>query len=148
MSADMTHATHPNYAEWHEQDHLFALGRGPVVTMSAITPPVRRPAPRSYPPPSGADLTVQYLVDKSGALESTIGPIVAAGLTIPCVDVGIRRWSILSACELCGTADPGMLIATLRAFLTPRMSGHAAWVLRLAGRGSTSPEGVAGYMAN
>jgi aspartyl aminopeptidase len=50
---------------------------------------------------------------------STIGPIVAAGLAMPTVDVGMPALAMHSARELCGAADPGMLIATLEAFLAP-----------------------------
>src|SRR5690606_3015147 len=31
LSADMAHATHPNYAERHEPGHWIGLGEGPVV---------------------------------------------------------------------------------------------------------------------
>ncbi|HMG64786.1 MAG TPA: M18 family aminopeptidase, partial [Streptosporangiaceae bacterium] len=35
VSADMTHATHPNYPDRHEPDNWIALGGGPVVKVSA-----------------------------------------------------------------------------------------------------------------
>ena len=35
VSADMTHATHPNYTDRHEPRHWIALGGGPVVKISA-----------------------------------------------------------------------------------------------------------------
>ena len=35
VSADMTHATHPNYPDRHEPQHHVALGGGPVVKVSA-----------------------------------------------------------------------------------------------------------------
>jgi aspartyl aminopeptidase len=38
---------------------------------------------------------------------------------MPTVDVGIPALAMHSARELCGAADPGMLIAALTAFLTP-----------------------------
>jgi len=68
-----------------------------------------------------AGVPVQYFVNRSGVRSgSTIGPIVAAGLAVPTVDVGIPALAMHSARELCGSADSAMLIAALRAFLTPR----------------------------
>jgi aspartyl aminopeptidase len=63
---------------------------------------------------------VQYFVNRSGVRSgSTIGPIVAAGLAMPTVDVGNPALAMHSARELCGAADSEMLIAALRAFLVP-----------------------------
>ncbi len=65
-------------------------------------------------------MPVQYFVNRSGVRSgSTIGPIVAAGLAIPTVDVGIPSLAMHSVRELCGAADPGLLAGALTAFLTP-----------------------------
>ncbi|HEV2374641.1 MAG TPA: hypothetical protein VGS19_21080, partial [Streptosporangiaceae bacterium] len=67
-----------------------------------------------------AGVPVQYFVNRSGVRAgSTIGPLVAAGLAMPTVDVGISTLAMHSVRELCGTADCGMLIAALTAFLAP-----------------------------
>ena len=50
---------------------------------------------------------------------ATIGPIVAAGLAMPTVDVGLPALAMHSARELGGAADSAMMIAALEAFLTP-----------------------------
>ena len=50
---------------------------------------------------------------------STIGPIVAAGLAIPTVDVGNPTLAMHSARELSGRADAAMMIAAMTAFLRP-----------------------------
>jgi aspartyl aminopeptidase len=122
VSADMTHATHPNYPDRHEPDHQIALGGGPVVKVSAnVHYATDAPTHAAFLlAAEQAGVPVQYFVNKSGARSgSTIGPIVAAGLAMPTVDVGIPALAMHSARELCGTADCGMLIAALRAFLTP-----------------------------
>jgi aspartyl aminopeptidase len=122
VSADMTHATHPNYPDRHEPDHQIALGGGPVVKVSASANyATDAPTHAAFLlAAEQAAVPVQYFVNRSGVRSgSTIGPIVAAGLAMPTVDVGIPALAMHSARELCGAADPGMLIAALGAFLTP-----------------------------
>ena len=80
-----------------------------------------------------ADVPVQCFVNRSGVRSgSTIGPIVAAGLAMPTADVGIPALAMHSARELCGAADPGLLIAALRAFLTPASAGPEGLAVRAA----------------
>jgi aspartyl aminopeptidase len=122
VSADMSHATHPNYQDRHEPEHQIALNGGPIVKVSANV---------YYSTDSSTHATfllaaeqagvpVQYFVNKSGVRSgSTIGPMVAAGLAMPTVDVGNPALAMHSARELCGAADSQMLIAALRAFLSP-----------------------------
>lgn len=49
---------------------------------------------------------------------STIGPVTAARLGIPTVDVGVAQLSMHSARELTGVLDPGRFSGLLHAFLT------------------------------
>jgi aspartyl aminopeptidase len=122
VSADMTHATHPNYPDRHEPDHQIVLGGGPVVKVSASAHyATDAPAHAVFLlAAEQAGVPVQYFVNRSGVRSGgTIGPIVAAGLAMPTADVGIPALAMHSARELCGTADPGLLIAALRAFLAP-----------------------------
>jgi aspartyl aminopeptidase len=122
VSADMTHATHPNYPDRHEPAHWVALGGGPVLKVSAnvfygTTAPTQAAFLLAA---EQAGVPVQYFVNKSGVRSgSTIGPIVAAGLAMPTVDVGNPTLAMHSARELTGTADAAMLIAALTAFLAP-----------------------------
>jgi aspartyl aminopeptidase len=122
VSADMTHATHPNYPERHEPEHQIALNGGPVVKVSAnVSYATDAPTHAAFLlAAEQAGVPVQYFVNRSGVRSgSTIGPIVAAGLALPTVDVGSPALAMHSARELCGAADPAMLMAALRAFLTP-----------------------------
>ncbi len=122
VSADMAHATHPNYPDRHEPAHWIALGGGPVLKVSAnvfygTTAPTQAAFLLAA---EQASVPVQYFVMKSGVRSgSTIGPLVAAGLAIPTVDVGNPTLAMHSARELTGTADAAMLIAALTAFLKP-----------------------------
>jgi aspartyl aminopeptidase len=122
VSADMTHATHPNYADKHEPGHWIALGGGPVVKVSAnVFYSTTAPTHAAFLlAAEQAGVPVQYFVSRSGVRSgSTIGPIVAAGLAMPTVDVGNPALAMHSARELSGTADSAMLIAALKAFLAP-----------------------------
>lgn len=122
VSADMTHATHPNYPDRHEPEHQIALNGGPVVKASAnVSYATDAPTHAVFLlAAEQAGVPVQYFVNRSGVRSgSTIGPIVAAGLAMPTVDVGNPALAMHSARELCGAADSEMLIAALRAFLVP-----------------------------
>ena len=122
VSADMTHATHPNYPDRHEPEHQIALNGGPVVKVSANVHYATQARTHAafLLAAEQAGVPVQYFVNKSGVRSgSTIGPFVAAGLAVPTVDVGNPALAMHSARELCGAADSEMLIAALRAFLVP-----------------------------
>jgi len=122
VSADMTHATHPSYAERHEPGHWVAFGGGPVIKVSAnVNYGTTAPTHAAFLlAAEQAKVPVQYFVNRSGVRSgSTIGPIVAAGLAIPTLDVGSPTLAMHSARELSGTADAEMMIAALRAFLAP-----------------------------
>jgi aspartyl aminopeptidase len=122
VSADMAHATHPNYSDRHEPRHWVALGGGPVLKVSAnVFYSTTAPTQAAFLlAAEQAGVPVQYFVNKSGMRAgSTIGPIVAAGLAMPTVDVGNPTLAMHSARELTGTADAAMLIAALIAFLNP-----------------------------
>ena len=122
VSADMTHATHPNYTDRHEPGHWVALGGGPVVKVSAnVFYSTTAPTHAAFLlAAEQAGVPVQYFVNRSGVRSgSTIGPIVAAGLAMPTVDVGNPTLAMHSARELTGTADGAMMVAAMKAFLTP-----------------------------
>ena len=122
VSADMAHATHPNYPERHEPDHQVAVNAGPVVKINVN----QRYATDSRTQAgfeqacAEAGVPVQRFSSRGNMpCGSTIGPITAARLGIPTVDVGVAQLSMHSARELCGAADPAMFGAALSAWLSP-----------------------------
>lgn len=122
VSADMTHATHPNYPDRHEPGHWIALGGGPVIKLSAnVSYGTTAPTQAAFlAATEQAGVPVQYFVNRSGVRSgSTIGPIVAGGLAVPTVDVGNPSLGMHSVRELSGTADIAMMIAAMKAFLRP-----------------------------
>jgi aspartyl aminopeptidase len=121
-SADMAHATHPNYVERHEPSHLITLDGGPVIKINAN---------QRYASDATSVAAFQLACDQAGvpsqryihrtdlACGSTIGPMTAAGLAMPTVDVGVAQLSMHSIRELAGSSDPARMVAALTAFFTP-----------------------------
>ena len=120
LSADMAHATHPNYVDRHEPDHHVTLNQGPVVKINAnqryasdaesVAVFLQACADREIP-------TQRFVGRTDLPCGSTIGPVTAARLGISTVDVGIAQLAMHSARELCGADDPSWYRASMAAFL-------------------------------
>jgi len=118
-SADMAHATHPNYPDRHEPEHAIAMNGGPVIKVNTNqryasegeTEALFQEACRR------ADVPFQQYVNRTDlACGSTIGPLTAASIGLRTVDVGVAQLAMHSARELCGAADPGRMARALAAF--------------------------------
>ena len=119
-SADMAHATHPNYPERHEPGHLIEVNAGPVLK---VHPNLR------YATDSRTAAAFELACRQAGvALQryehradlpcgTTIGPLAAARTGIPTVDVGAAQLAMHSARELMGAHDVAAYAAAMRAFL-------------------------------
>lgn len=117
-SADGAHATHPNFPERHEPGHLVAIDGGPVVKVNANQRYATDGATAAALVAccEAAGLPHQVFVGRNDQpCGSTIGPLTAARLGIPTVDVGVAQLSMHSARELCGVDDPGRLATLLAA---------------------------------
>jgi aspartyl aminopeptidase len=121
-SADMAHATHPNYPERHEPGHLIAINGGPVLK---VHPNLRyatdgRTAAAFAVACRQAGVPLQRYEHRADLpCGSTIGPMTAARTGIATVDVGAPQLAMHSARELMGANDVPAYAAALRAFLTP-----------------------------
>jgi aspartyl aminopeptidase len=121
LSADMAHATHPNYPDRHEPGHWIALDGGPVVKTNASQRYATdaRSAATFMEACDRAGVPVQQYVHRGDLpCGSTIGPITAARLGIPTVDVGAPQLSMHSARELIATGDAAKYRTAIAAFLT------------------------------
>jgi len=125
VSADMAHATHPNYREKHEPEHWISLNAGPVIKINTNM--------RYATDAEGealfsrccehAQVPFQKYSHRSNlACGSTIGPITAAALGIRVVDVGNPQLSMHSCREMCGSADPEFLVRALVPFFSGAVS--------------------------
>jgi aspartyl aminopeptidase len=120
VSADMAHAVHPSFADKHDPGHRPQIGGGPVI---------KRNAGQAYASDahteglfadlcSRAGVTPQYFVARNDMVcGSTIGPISAARVGLPTVDVGNPMLSMHSCREMAGAADVAPMIDVLALFL-------------------------------
>ncbi len=120
VSADMAHAAHPNFGDRHEPRHKPQFGGGPVLksnhnqrygtageTYARIKGIARR-----------ADVPVQDFVTRTDlGCGSTIGPITAARIGMPVVDIGGPMLSMHSSRECTGADDHARYCSLLTAFL-------------------------------
>jgi len=121
-SADMAHATHPNYPERHEPGHLIEVNAGPVLK---VHPNLRyatdgRTAAGFALACRQAGVPLQRYEHRADLpCGSTIGPLASARTGIPTVDVGAAQLAMHSARELMGAHDVAAYSAALQAFLSP-----------------------------
>lgn len=121
-SADMAHATHPNYPERHEPSHPIAVNAGPVLK---VHPNLRyatdgRTAAAFALACRQAGVALQRYEHRADLpCGSTIGPLASARTGIPTVDVGAAQLAMHSARELMGAHDVAAYSAAMQAFLAP-----------------------------
>ena len=119
-SSDMAHATHPNYTERHEPNHLIRLGGGPVIktNVNQRYATDARSAAVFAAACDTAGTPVQWYAHRADIpCGSTIGPITAGRLGLSVVDVGAPMLAMHSARELMAVADADLLRRALTAFL-------------------------------
>lgn len=119
VSADMAHATHPNYVDRHDAGHHLAMNAGPVIKINAN---------QRYATEAETEAHFELCCREAGvpfqkwasradlACGSTIGPITAGRLGIRTVDVGNPQLGMHSARETCGSEDSAFLISALEVF--------------------------------
>lgn len=108
ISADGAHATHPNYVERHEPSHHIALNAGVVVKRNANQRYATDATSEAFVVAAAGDAGVplQYYIHRNDLpCGSTIGPITAARLGVPTVDLGAPQLAMHSARETAGLAD-------------------------------------------
>ncbi|CAI8898762.1 M18 family aminopeptidase [Methylocaldum szegediense] len=119
ISADAAHAYHPNFPNAYEPLHRIAVNRGPAIKINAN----QRYATDSMTEAKfielcrQADVPYQKYSHRSDlACGSTIGPMTAARLGIPTVDVGCPLWAMHSIRESAGVLDQAHLLKVLKTF--------------------------------
>lgn len=118
ISADMAHAWHPNFPAAYEPHHHVLVNAGPVIKTNANQRYATdaTTAARFIALCEQAGVPYQQYAHRSDlGCGSTIGPIVAAGLGMPTVDVGCPMWAMHSLRESAGVLDHGYMTAVLGA---------------------------------
>lgn len=116
VSADGAHATHPNYPERHEPGHRIAVNAGPVLKVNSNARYATDAVGGAWFALAceRAGVPLQRFVTRGDLpCGSTIGPVTAARLGVPTVDVGMPQLAMHSARELCGAEDPGFFVRAL-----------------------------------
>jgi aspartyl aminopeptidase len=120
VSADMSHAVHPNYGSRHEPRHRPQINGGPVIKTNTQ----QRYATTAATAVMFAELcreegvAVQHYAHRTDLpCGSTIGPITSTLLGIATVDVGNPMLSMHSAREMAGSRDPALMTRVLARYL-------------------------------
>ncbi len=119
ISCDNAHGVHPNFSQKHDSLHLPQLNGGPVIktnvkqryATSSVTSSLFKQVCQQVGVP-----TQSFVSRNDMGCGSTIGPITAARLGVPTLDVGIPQLGMHSCRELAGTEDPVRLSAVLQKF--------------------------------
>jgi aspartyl aminopeptidase len=120
VSTDGAHATHPNYAERHDPNHVVSLNGGPVLKHNANARYATDTVTAAWFEQvcRRVEVPVQHFVSRNDMpCGSTIGPITATRLGVATVDVGAAQLAMHSARELSGSRDPQLLRLALTACL-------------------------------
>jgi len=116
ISADMAHAYQPNFPAAYEPGHKVMVNGGPVIKSNANQRYTTNAetAARFMGFCEQAGVPYQQYAHRSDlGCGSTIGPMIAANLGIPSVDVGSPLWAMHSVRESAGALDHGYMIAAL-----------------------------------
>ncbi|MDE3045706.1 MAG: M18 family aminopeptidase [Verrucomicrobiota bacterium] len=120
LSADVTHAWNPNFADKYDPQNSPLMGRGPVLKFNAA---------RKYASDAGSAADVVKIADQCGVpvqkaanrsdipSGSTVGPIMSANTGIRTLDIGIPCWAMHSTREIIAASDLRDLTTLLRTTL-------------------------------
>lgn len=120
ISADNSHGLHPNYSAKHDKSHAPMINSGAVIKVNSN----QRYATNSETAGIYRDLAKQegyevqtFVVRSDMACGSTVGPIMAGGIGVPTIDIGLPTFGMHSIRELAGSEDAYGLSKVLARFI-------------------------------
>jgi aspartyl aminopeptidase len=120
LSIDNAHAVHPNFKDLSEPQHEVVLNGGPVIKINAnqryATNCVSASILKRFAGEAGVPLQ-EFVMRSDLPCGSTIGPLTAARLGVPTVDIGAATLAMHSIRELAGSRDPYLLYRMIHRFL-------------------------------
>ena len=119
ISADVAHGWNSNYSEKYDDAYKCELNGGPAVKIDMNN---------KYATTAETEARIKLLAKKTGvplqtfiahsdlASGSTVGPLLSAQTTIPCLDMGIPIWAMHSIMETAGMKDVNYARDLFKAF--------------------------------
>lgn len=108
ISADLAHASHPNYEDKHHSSHRIAMHAGVVIKHNAMLRYATDSEGSVIIKDIAKNLNVpiqDFIVKQDSPCGSTIGPIISSHLGIRTVDIGIGVWGMHSIRETGSSID-------------------------------------------
>ncbi len=121
ISADMSHAYHPNFPQFYDDNHKIMVNKGPAIKINANQRYTSTAITESFfiSLCEAAGVPYQKYVHRTNLpCGSTIGPMVAAQLGIKSVDIGNPMWSMHSIRESAGALDHNYLIQVFEQYFS------------------------------
>ncbi len=108
LSADLAHATNPNYADRHQEVHPVHMHKGVVIktnyNISYATDAVSSVILKEIGKRAGVPLQ-EFVVKCDSLCGTTVGPLLNTNTGIKTVDIGIGQLAMHSIRETCATTD-------------------------------------------
>ncbi|TAQ91254.1 hypothetical protein B7494_g428 [Chlorociboria aeruginascens] len=119
ISADVTHATHPNFLSLYLENHAPSLNTGLVIctdvngrmTTDSISAAIMSRIAENY------DCTLQkFMIRNDSRSGGTVGPMLSSKMGVRSVDAGLPQLSMHSVRATTGSLDPGLGVKIFAAF--------------------------------
>lgn len=121
ISADMSHAYHPNFPQFYDDSHKIMVNAGPAIKINANQRYTSTAVTEAFfiRLCEAANVPYQKYVHRTNLpCGSTIGPMVSAQLGIKSVDIGNPMWSMHSIRESAGVLDHNYLIQVFEQYFS------------------------------
>lgn len=131
LSADVSHAGHPNFLENHLADHIPKLNVGMVISADSnghmTTDSVSTAILHRVAELCGAQ-TQDFMIRNDSRSGGTIGPALSSMMGVKSADAGLPQLSMHSIRATTGALDPGLGVQFFKGFLDHWEKVDGEWV--------------------